>query len=164
MRTAGIDYDMGRVVICSVPLGGEGIKDAVFTEELISRDASVDLAQRYKALHQAARTMWATHLRAAQTDVLSVCVEQPGSGQPHIGLKLYGCFAAVSAATPTGIALCSMTGTEWKSTLGLPPNKLIAHGAFYKLHEGQYSTRPDEHATDALCIAVAWRKLQQEES
>jgi hypothetical protein len=159
MRTAGIDFDMGRVVICSIPLGGTGIKDAVFTEELIKRDASVDLALRYKLLHNAAREAWSKHRQyAVTTDVLSVSIEVPGG---HSLAKMYGAYAAVAAATPIDVALSSMSAAEWKKTLGLSPNKLIAHDMIYDRYLGEWTVKVDEHATDALCLALAWRQMQQ---
>lgn len=157
IRTAGIDFDMGRVVICSVPLEGDGIREAIFTEELVSRDASIDLAQRYKTLHAAARTAWGKHISSVPGDVVSACVERPGGAQAE---KLYGAFAAVCAGTPTGMALCSMYASEWKSTLKLPMKKEHAHDVILERYSGQWVVRVDEHALDAMCLSLAWRQLQ----
>jgi hypothetical protein len=163
VRTAGIDYDLGRVVLCTVPFEADG--PVRFHTKEINNPPSLDLAYRYQNLHYAARVVWQRQhytVHGAEDEVGSVCVEAPGSGKPSIGLKLYGSFAAVSAATPNYMALCSMTGHEWKHALGLPQKKDAAH-AMMRERE-QWIAQLDQHHLDAYCIALAWKRKQVEHS
>lgn len=151
MRVAGIDCSSFAIDIVTIQVEDDP-QPEWHRFELEGNDA-FDRARSVGALVPGrAHSFW--------DEILAVGIEEPtGKWKPGSGFRMQG---AVLSVIPMRMLVSPLTPSQWRAKVGLPGNCAKEH--VFRWVTEQIGGRPrSQDAADAYCMALAMRRLLQEE-